>query len=360
MAQGWKRIALLVASAVMVLSIASVIPQSVADTSSGGTITEVRQQLSDLRSQQTELAAQRVASQEKLTAAQNQLASTQQEIAAQRDKISQLSSQVAQIALQQYQDRGMNSTVVLFTSTASTEELLGHMAIAQQVTSTANSLLTDLSLNQAALADLERSEQATVDTISAEQAALVELEAQNQAKVSQTSALLNRLNALAAAAAAAAAAKAAADANAAGTGSGSPVAVDPSTGLVSPMKTYTFTSPFGMRVHPIYGSYKFHDGVDMAAPWGTAITAPANGYVVDYSYAGGYGNQLTIDHGVVAGRHIVTSYSHVSSAEVSVGSTVTTGQLIAKVGSTGASTGNHLHYMVMINGEVSDPAPFLN
>ncbi|MDR2930381.1 MAG: peptidoglycan DD-metalloendopeptidase family protein [Propionibacteriaceae bacterium] len=350
-----KRITLVVVSVVAGLSLFMSGPQAVAETTSGMTAEQVRQQLQDLEAQQQDLAAKRVAAQEKLTAAQNQLATTQEQIVSEKNRISQLSSQVAQIALQQYQDRGMNTTTMLISSSSSSD-LLGYITVMQQVTSTANTLLTDLQFDQATLADLERSEQAAVESIAAEQTTLAGLEADNQVKVNEAAALLQRMTALASAQK-----TGSSGINAVGSGVSDPTAVvpAPSGSMISPLSSYTVTSPFSMRVHPIWGTYSFHDGLDMGAGCGTPVLAPANGFVIDYYWAGGYGNRLVIDNGIVDGHHIVTSYNHLSAGVAQSGEAVTQGQTVAKVGSTGDSTGCHLHYMVWSDGQLMDPAGYV-
>ena len=98
-----------------------------------------------------------------------------------------------------------------------------------------------------------------------------------------------------------------------------------------------------------------HKGIDMAAPYGSNIIAAASGEVILASYRGGYGNCVMIDHG----GGIVTLYGHASSICCSVGQSVKTGDVIAKVGSTGNSTGNHLHFSVLVNGTYVNPASYL-
>jgi len=115
------------------------------------------------------------------------------------------------------------------------------------------------------------------------------------------------------------------------------------------------SSDFGMRRHPIFGGVRMHTGVDINAPYGTHIHAAADGIVVYSGWKRGYGNCVTIDHG----NGLATLYAHCSSLEVSVGETVRRGQVIARVGSTGWSTGNHLHFEVRINGEPVDPEDYI-
>jgi murein DD-endopeptidase MepM/ murein hydrolase activator NlpD len=115
------------------------------------------------------------------------------------------------------------------------------------------------------------------------------------------------------------------------------------------------TSGFGPRNHPIYGGTRIHTGIDIAASSGTPIKAGDDGVVVMAGSNGGYGNWTLVDHG--AG--LATGYAHQSSIGVSVGQHVSRGEVIGRVGSTGASTGPHLHFEVRVNGNPVDPMGWL-
>jgi murein DD-endopeptidase MepM/ murein hydrolase activator NlpD len=116
--------------------------------------------------------------------------------------------------------------------------------------------------------------------------------------------------------------------------------------------SYRITSSFGMRKHPILRKNKMHTGVDIGADKGASIVAANSGTVIMAHYdKNGYGNMVVIDHG----GGITTLYAHASKLLVKVGDKVKSGQTIAKVGSTGLSTGNHLHFEVRVNGEPKDP-----
>ncbi len=115
------------------------------------------------------------------------------------------------------------------------------------------------------------------------------------------------------------------------------------------------TSPFGMRVHPILGYSKLHAGVDISAPSGTEIFAAGSGEVIGAGVAGGYGNRVVIDHG----GGLATLYAHQSRMVVSVGDTVIAGDLIGYVGSTGLSTGPHLHFETRENATPVDPLKYI-
>ncbi|WP_448563570.1 murein hydrolase activator EnvC family protein [Trichothermofontia sp.] len=115
------------------------------------------------------------------------------------------------------------------------------------------------------------------------------------------------------------------------------------------------TSDFGWRVHPILGTERFHTGTDFGADYGTPIVAAAPGTVIVADWYGGYGNAVVIDHG----GGITTLYGHCSELYVTEGQTVMAGQAIAAVGSTGLSTGPHLHFEVRENGDPVDPMGYL-
>jgi murein DD-endopeptidase MepM/ murein hydrolase activator NlpD len=123
-----------------------------------------------------------------------------------------------------------------------------------------------------------------------------------------------------------------------------------------PLKTAEFTSGFGSRDDPFRHGAAFHPGIDLAAPYGTPVYATADGTVLRAGWnRGGYGNLVELDHG----RGIVTRYGHMSAILVSEGQHVTRGQQIGRVGSTGRSTGNHLHYEVRIDNTPVNPIPFM-
>ncbi len=122
--------------------------------------------------------------------------------------------------------------------------------------------------------------------------------------------------------------------------------------FILPIASYKYvSSKYGWRIHPIYGTQKFHSGVDLAANYGTAIYAAYSGVVAGAGYNSSMGNYVMINHG----DGLYTVYMHASSLDVKEGDVVATGQTIAKVGSTGNSTGNHLHFSVRLNGEYVDP-----
>jgi murein DD-endopeptidase MepM/ murein hydrolase activator NlpD len=116
-----------------------------------------------------------------------------------------------------------------------------------------------------------------------------------------------------------------------------------------------FTSGFGIRSDPFLGRPAMHTGLDFRAATGDPVRATANGKVVSSGWAGGYGRMVEIDHG----NGLQTRYGHLSEIGVKVGDTIKIGQVIGAVGSTGRSTGPHLHYETRIDGEAVDPQKFL-
>ncbi len=126
--------------------------------------------------------------------------------------------------------------------------------------------------------------------------------------------------------------------------------------FILPLASYTrISSQFGYRIHPITGTRKLHSGIDYAAPAGTPIYAAEDGVVLTSGWINGYGYTITINHG----SGYVTLYAHCSTLIAKAGQKVTKGQTIARVGTTGNSTGNHLHFEVKVNGVAQNPANFL-
>ncbi len=118
---------------------------------------------------------------------------------------------------------------------------------------------------------------------------------------------------------------------------------------------YRISSGYGWRVHPVYGSRKFHNGIDMAVPVGTLIYAPQSGKVTKVAENRRSGKFMTVDHG----QGVQTTYCHLDVTEVPRGEHVAHGQIIARSGNTGASTGPHLHWIIKVDGQSIDPAVLL-
>ena len=119
------------------------------------------------------------------------------------------------------------------------------------------------------------------------------------------------------------------------------------------------TSPFGMRVHPITGVRKLHTGTDLGVPCGTPVHAAREGTVLSAGWDTAYGFRTVVSHGVVNGALLTTTYNHQSHLGVSAGQHVDVGQVIGLSGTTGYSTGCHLHFELLVNADFVDPMPWM-
>lgn len=147
----------------------------------------------------------------------------------------------------------------------------------------------------------------------------------------------------------------AAAAAAAASGGGGDYTYVQGTGQFSWPVSGPITSPFGYRIHPIFGTQIYHAGIDIGVPEGTPVHAADSGTVIEADWIGGYGNAVIIDHG----NGLQTVYGHNSSLAVSAGQSVSKGQVIAYAGQTGYATGPHVHFEVRVNGSPTDPMGYL-
>ena len=119
------------------------------------------------------------------------------------------------------------------------------------------------------------------------------------------------------------------------------------------------TSPFGWRTHPIFNSKSFHSGVDIGGQYNYAVRASNSGKCIYSGWYGGYGKVIILDHGKVNGQPVTTLYAHLNSTKVSVGEYVSKGQTVGYEGTTGYSTGPHLHFEVRVNGKPNNPLNYI-
>ncbi|GHV75619.1 peptidase M23 [Spirochaetia bacterium] len=127
------------------------------------------------------------------------------------------------------------------------------------------------------------------------------------------------------------------------------------TGFRYPLRNYRLSSPFGLRVNPVTGNFRIHQGLDLAAPMGSEVYAARDGEVIEIDTDPIYGNYLIIEHG----GNWRSLYGHLSKFETTLRSRVRSGSLIGRVGSTGQSTGPHLHFELRQNGRAQDPGRLL-
>ena len=130
--------------------------------------------------------------------------------------------------------------------------------------------------------------------------------------------------------------------------------------LKNPAPGYPITSQYGWRTHPITGTRRMHTGTDFGVPCGDPVYASADGVVVSSGVAGGYGNRVVLSHGKSNGASIATTYNHNSRNVVRAGQTVKEGDTVAMAGTTGSSTGCHLHFEVMVDGSYVDPMDWIS
>lgn len=344
-----------------------------------------------------ELAAA-VASEKKIQA---QLTKTTNEVTASRNRVAQFASQIYQeqgfgqldMALsssdpQQFADRiALVDTVMdvqsevmdkLATERASLTALEDHLS-ALRADSAAKKKQAEAALAKAQKArDAAAAAKRALDALAARQDAQARTVAgklaRDKAKLTSLEAEQSRLKKVLAARAAEARRKAEAKRKAAaaaaaaarkknrkppsGSGSSGGGGGGSSDGFLSRPSPYRVSSEFGMRFHPIYQYWKLHSGRDYAAPCGTAVYAAASGTVIMSGDAGGYGNRVVIDHGIVKGESLASTYNHLQSIRKWSGS-ISRGQIVGYVGTTGTSTGCHLHFETLENGDFVDPRTWL-
>jgi murein DD-endopeptidase MepM/ murein hydrolase activator NlpD len=294
-------------------------------------------------------------------------------------------SRIGLITRATYQSGGSFSTLQALLAARSPADFADRMAAVASITSAQSSVLAAIGRRQLALDARAHDLQEVRDRVArADELArtrlmqVIALEAQAQAAQDQVSQLVAQRRAAVAAARAAQviddqqaqqqqgedtqllselAARARALLGAAGAVPGSSVPVQPGA-LQWPLHG-PVTSPFGMRVHPITGVRKLHTGADLGAACGTPIRAARDGTVISAGFNTAYGWRTVVLHGVVGGALLTTTYNHQQDMRVHVGEQVSAGQVIGLVGTTGYSTGCHLHFELIVNGDFVDPIPWL-
>ena len=249
----------------------------------------------------------------------------------------QAAAQTAQDAAQQAQDAASAAEADVAAQKAATAQ---HLAVTQQAQADANTaaqtVAAKVTANQQAQADAQAALKQSQDEQAQLNADLAVIQQQIQAQV-------------------------AADQAAAAAGQGAPDQAAPSSGTFFQRPVPgVVTATFGWRIPPIKGASSYHEGVDFASPCGTPILASAAGTVTYAGWNGSLGNYVAINHGMIDGNYWSTGYGHQKQIAVSVGQTVSRGQVVGYEGTTGVSTGCHVHYNVFKNGVLINGLPLVS
>jgi murein DD-endopeptidase MepM/ murein hydrolase activator NlpD len=323
---------------------------------------------------------------QQLDVAKAEVARAKDQIQATKASIADRRTLIGRIARTSYQDGGMGELAVVLQS-QSPDEFATRIVLVQNTLRSEGQILSGLAEDRANLAaqkatlvakrnqvaDMKREQEAVVERIAGLQAEAIKAKQAVEALIAERESAVAAIerekkaeearyaNMRAESARlgrklAAMAARARARANYAGAGE---------HGVLSYPAYGPITSPYGMRTNPVTGIYKLHDGTDFGVGCGTPVHAAASGTVIQTALTVGYGNQLVINHGVVHGVGLATSYNHLMRFSVSPGRHVSRGQLIGYSGGgegmygAGYSTGCHLHFMVYVNGGTVDPMGWL-
>lgn len=300
-------------------------------------------------------------------------------------EVQEQQARVGRLARAAYQGGGTMGEVSVLLEARSPADFAERLVTWQTVVSSQRSVLSELETVQASYGNQEQDLEAVRDELARaderaqrELRAVVKLEARARAAEQTVSRLVAAREAALAAARAAQAADDAAHARretvssqlqaelaararqeAGPGGARDGAAVSPRAGTLAWPVQGRMSSPFGMRVHPITGVYKLHTGTDISAACGTPIRAARDGVVVAAGWNSAYGWRTVVSHGAVGGVLLTTTYNHQDRLGIDVGARVGTGQVIGSVGSTGYSTGCHLHFELFVNASVVDPVGWL-
>ena len=312
--------------------------------------------LTQLQIEAAEVQRNLEASKQAQVNSQRQYDLTTEDLADQRTLVEAMRTQVGRVAVAAHQQAaGLGTAKLLFTSD-SEDSFLADIAVMQSITSITDEQMIRLAAEQSRLTELETTQAAALQKVTDEVAQQTELAAEYDKKVASAQQVVNRLTEAQKAAladaqnaailAASAALFSSGDSGVSRSGldlpTGSGQGVWPTTGPI--------TSPFGYRTNPIGGYSELHDGTDVGAACGTPVVASWTGVVTSARFESGWGNRIVVDSGIYK-----AAYNHLQSMSVVAGQTVTAGQVIGAVGTTGYSTGCHLHFSTWVNGQITDP-----
>jgi murein DD-endopeptidase MepM/ murein hydrolase activator NlpD len=342
------------------------------------TVKRTQQLLAEAQRRQEQTALRRGRAQVRYTLSTEAAEETAARVAEQQDRIGRLARAV-------YQGGGSLGNVSMLLDAQSPSDLAERLVSLQTVVSSQRSVLDDLATVQASFGqqtdDLERVRDdfaAADEQAQADLQRVTDLADQAQAAVTRVNTLVATRKAALAAAAQAQVADDAAHAHLVGESTqlqgqlaaearaqlGPAAGVDGASvparaGTLSWPVQGPITSPFGMRVHPVTGVYKLHTGTDLGVPCGTPVHVALPGVVVQAGWNSAYGWRTVVSHGVVGGVLLTTTYNHQTHIDVSVGDHLAAGVVIGTSGTTGYSTGCHLHFELYVNSALVDPEPWL-
>ncbi len=318
-------------------------------------VEEAKQQVAQLGAEVEAASAEYAAVEARLVAQQNQVAAADARAASQAALVEQLREQVVELAVQTYKTGGVDPQLSLLatggTGLADSSKMLGVLAERRAVR------LADVRDAQVELERLREDAKAELQAVEALEADLAQRRADIEARLAGAQDVLAVAEAEAQRQLVLEEARRAAEASrTSGRTEAAPLPPVSSGQLATP--TPGRQSAFGWRTHPVYGDRRFHKGMDIITGCGTPVVAAADGVVDSASWNGSYGNIIVLRHGASSGGEMSSAYAHLEEFVVTSGS-VNRGQLIGYVGTTGLSTGCHLHFEVRIGGEAVDPARFI-
>lgn len=301
-------------------------------------------------------------SREAQLAAQAEYELTTADLADQRALVDQLRVQVGRVAVAAHQQSATMGTASLLFTAESEDSFLADMKVMQSVTALTDEQMARLGAEQDRLADLEAAQAEALDRIASEIEEQERLSAEYQGRIDSAQMIVGALSASQKAMLESRVSQSVIEANlallnSALTEGASRASRDGSFDATGPGLRPTsgaVTSPFGYRVNPIGGYSELHDGLDIAPPCGTAVVASWTGVVLSARSESGWGNRIVVDSGTYK-----AAYNHLQAMNVAPGDVVTAGQVIGSVGSTGYSTGCHLHFSTWVNGQITDPATII-
>ena len=317
--------------------------------------------------------------------AQVQYMLSTQDAEASAAQVAEQQARIGRLARAVYQGGGSLGNVSMLLDSTSPTDFAERLVALRTVVSSQRSALADLRSVQQTYGARTSSLEQVRDTLAAadeqaqrDLAAVTRLAAEAKAAADRVAGLVDERKAALAAASAASAQEDAAHQQQAGTStqlqsqlaaiarrdlgpaaSRDGASVPPRAGTLSWPVHGPITSPFGMRVHPVTGVYKLHTGTDLGVPCGTPIHVALPGQVIEAGWNSAYGWRTVVSHGAVDGVLLTTTYNHQTHLDVQVGDQVTAGQVIGTVGTTGFSTGCHLHFELYVNSALVDPEPWL-